>query len=433
MPELKRENRIITVARLFFLLLVIPLLLISSLIAFSIFRIGGISKIDTVSLLDKTSQQEISVRAVDLAQSIAEFLNERQKDVLIATILSPSNKTYKEFLDTKTNAVWVKKDGSIVMEHLPLYTEISLIDEKGQELIKIAQGKIVPQEDLVNVSDPTNTTYKSEDYFLQATRLNKGDVYFSPVTGWYLNKEEFKEGKRFNGIIRMATPLFDKQGFTGVVSLALDVRHLMKFTDNIIPTETDYVIESDSSTGNYAYLVDNMGFVISHPDDYHIRGLYRDGTPVPPLTSENYEEMVAKGEEVLNLNELGFLDPVLPEIAQEASLGKSGIKTYKFEGHTKILAYAPIPFSSEQYLRPGGFGWVGMGVDVDKYNEQASIASERLERESQAWLSTVILIIIVAMILLFCIAAILSRGINRSIQSEVPPEAMRPARYDDED
>lgn len=61
----------------------------------------------------------------------------------------------------------------------------------------------------------------------------------------------------------------------------MDVRALARYTDNIIPTEAEYVIESDSSTGNYAYLVDNRGYVISHPDDYHIVGLYKDGTQVP--------------------------------------------------------------------------------------------------------------------------------------------------------
>ncbi|HDP25514.1 MAG TPA: hypothetical protein ENN34_08725 [Deltaproteobacteria bacterium] len=433
MPESKKENRFITVARLFFLLLVIPLLLISSLIAFSIFHLGFLSKTDAVAYLDKSSQMEISVRAVDLAQTIADFLRERQKDILIATILPPSRETYKEFVQTKTQALWVRKDDGIAREQIPLYIEMSLIDGRGQEIIKISHGKIVPQEELLDVSDPSNTTYKSEEYFLQAKRLSKGEVYFSPVTGWYLNKKEFKEGKRFEGIIRMATPLFDKQGFAGVVSIALDVRHLAKFTDNIIPTEAAYVIEADASTGNYAYLVDHTGYVISHPNDYHIRGLYRDGSPVPALNAENHEEMVARGEEVLNIKELGFLDPVLPEVAHDASSGKSGIKTYTFEGHTKFLAFAPVPFNSQDFQSPGGFGWVGLGVDVDKYNELARLSSEKIERETQAWLSTIILIIIFAMVLLFGIAAILARGINRSLKAEVPPEAMRPHRYDDED
>jgi len=429
MPESIKGTRLLTVSRLFFLLVVIPLLLIASLIAFSIFNLGGLSKTGTMNALDTKSQQELSVRATDLAENISNFLRERQRDVLTTTILPSTQETYKQFLDTKTYDLWVKKDTGIVKEQLPLYVEMSLIDTKGNELIKIKAGKIAPKNELVNVSNPANTTYKSEEYFLKAKELNKGEMYISPVTGWYVNKADFVKGKRFEGIIRIATPLFDKQGFTGVIELALDARALAKYTDTIIPFEANYVIEADASTGNYAYMVDNRGFVISHPNDYHIKGLYKDGTPVPPFTSVTAEEMKKKGEEVLNLNKLGGIDPVLPEVAKEASLGKSGIKTYKFEGRTKIVAYAPIPFYAKDYPKPAGFGWVGLGVDIEKFNEQAKIASGKVEKEAQSWLTTIILILFGAMVILFSIAAILSKGINRSINSEAPPGT----GYDDED
>lgn len=215
--------------------------------------------------------------------------------------------------------------------------------------------------------------------------------------------------------------------------MTMDARALMRFTDTIVPTEAGYVVEADSSTGNYAYLVDNRGFVISHPDDYHIAGLYRDGTPVPPVTATTIEEMKRKGEEVLNINELGGIDPALPDIAKDASQGRSGVRSYKFEGHTKIVAYAPVPFYTKDYPKPAGFGWVAMAVDVEKFAEQAKQASHKIEKEAQAWLTTIILIIFGAAVILFTIAVILSRGINRSIASEVPPEALKPKGYEDED
>jgi hypothetical protein len=230
----------------------------------------------------------------------------------------------------------------------------------------------------------------------------------------------------------MSTPVFDKQGFTGVLSLALDARHLAKFTDNIIPTESTYVIKADASSGNYAYLVDSRGFVIAHPNDYHIAGLYKNGSPVPPINSANYQEMKKKGEEVLNLKDMGGIEPTLPEIEKEASSGKSGIKTYTFEGHTKVVAYAPIPFYSQEFPKPAGFGWVGMGIDVDKFNEQALLTQKKIEKEGQIWLTTIILIMFMAMAILFAIAAILSRGINRSIESEVPEDSVSPLDYDKE-
>lgn len=434
MAESMKKSRILTVARLFFLLVVIPLLLISSLIAFSIVHFGGMSKTGAMLALDQKSQQEIRVRAVDLGQSVADFMRERQRDVLIATILPQSAGAYKDFLDAKSGSLWVKKEGGVVKEQLPLYVEMSFIGKDGKERITIADGRVVEAGELKDVSNPANTTYKSEDYFIKAKGLNKGQVSISPVTGWYVNKAEFEQGKRYLGVIRLATPVFDKQGFSGVVALALDVRHLSRYTDNIVPTESEYVVKADASTGNYAYMVDKEGYMIAHPLDYHIRGLYKDGTPVPSVTPENVQEMKKKGEEVLNLVALDGLEPEMAEVAKEAREGKSGIKTYEFEGHTKMVAYAPIPFYSEDYPKPAGFGWIGMGVDVEKFNEQAKLTSEKIEKEGQVWLATMVIILLGAMIILFGIAAILSRGINRSISSEVPPEALKPPHtYNDED
>jgi hypothetical protein len=180
-------------------------------------------------------------------------------------------------------------------------------------------------------------------------------------------------------------------------------------------------------------MVDNQGFVISHPNDYHIAGLYKDGTPVLPLRDEIVDEMTKKGEEVLNLNLLGSMDPGLPEVAKDAAVGHSGIKTYKFGGHTKVVAYSPIQFCSKDFPAPAGFGWVGMGIDVDKFNEQAKETSQQIEKEVQTWIATIVLILIIAIVLLFTISAILARGINRSIEAEVPPEAEEAGRhYDDE-
>ena len=432
MSETKKGRQFFTVSRVFFLLIVIPLLLTSFLIANGIFQLGDTSKKGAAAVLDQKAQEEIMMRTVAVAENVASFLQECEKDTLVATILPAKAETYREFMLKNRKALWIKRNGKIVKSSELLYVEMALVNKAGKEVIKIVDGKIVPKSKLVNVSDPENTTYKSEDFFIKTKNLDKGNVYVSHITGWYVNRADFEKGKRFEGIIRLATPLFDKQGFAGLITLALDVRHLAKFTDSIIPTEAGYVFEADSSTGNYAYMVDDKGFVISHPDDYHIAGLYPDGTPVLSLTSETLESMTKKGEEVLNLALLGFMDPALPEVAKEATAGNSGDKVYKFGSHTKFVAYAPIPFYSATYPKPAGFGWIGMGLDVDKFNEMAFATSQKIEKEASAWMKTIILILIIAVIILFLISALLSKGITRSIEAEVP-EGAEPHYYDDED
>ena len=420
MSETNKGKQLFTVARVFFLLIVIPLSLMAILIANGIFKLGVTVKERAVTALDQKSQEEIKVRAMNTADEVANFLTERKKDILIATIIPASEPVFRNFVNENRKNVWVKEKDVIRQISAPLYTEISLIDKNGNERIKVSNGKIIPSAKLVNVSTPANTTYKNEDYFARTRKLNKGEVYVSPVTGWYVNRLEFEKGKRFSGIVRFATPLFGQEGFAGVISLALDYRHLAGYTDHIIPTQAAPVFEADATTGSYAYMVDHEGYVISHPSDDHIRGVYANGMPVPALTQENSAELTKKGEEVLNLNLLSFMDPNLPEVARDAAAGKSGIKMYKFAGHTKFVAYAPIRFLTKDAPDPGGFGWIGMGVDVDKFNELAVKTAQNIDKEATAWTTTIILILTVSVIILFLILALLARGITRSIEAEVP-------------
>ena len=211
---------------------------------------------------------------------------ECNKDLQVATIIPSKETVYKQFVSENKKPVWIKRDGKIQQVLIPLYKEMALIDKNGNEQIKIVDGQAVPARKLINVSNPANTTYKTEDYFAKTKNLNKGEVYVSPVTGLYVDKAAFEKGQRFSGIVRFATPIFNKDGFAGIITLALDYRHLAEFTDHLVPTQAEKVFKTDASTGNYAYMVDNRGFVISHPADYHIVGLNRDGTLVPAVTPE---------------------------------------------------------------------------------------------------------------------------------------------------
>jgi len=237
MSETKKVKQLFTVGRIFFLLIVIPLLLMALLIANGIFKVGETTRQRATAALDEKSQNEIRIRAINTAEDVAKFLGERRNDLMIATIIPTTDSIYKEFISKKNSYIWVKEGDKVQKVLAPLYTEMSLIDSTGKELIKITNGKIVPKSKLTNVSNPANTTYKSEDYFGKASKLKKGETYISHVTGWYVDRSDFEKGKRFMGVIRLATPLFDKKGVAGIIVLALDTRHLAEFTDHIVPTQ----------------------------------------------------------------------------------------------------------------------------------------------------------------------------------------------------
>ncbi|MCX5842775.1 MAG: hypothetical protein NT022_03330, partial [Deltaproteobacteria bacterium] len=87
MPENKKDKQLFTVARLFFLLIVIPFSLMAILIANGILKLGITAKERAITVLDQTSQEEIKIRASNTADEVANFLTERKKDLLIATII----------------------------------------------------------------------------------------------------------------------------------------------------------------------------------------------------------------------------------------------------------------------------------------------------------------------------------------------------------
>ena len=433
MSKTNKDKRFFNIGGVFFLLIVIPLSLMAFLIANGMFKLGVTVKERTVNVLDNKSQEDMKARAVNTANEVAKFLMESKKDLQVATIIPSTDSVYKQFVAENKKPVWVKIDGKVQQVMMPLYKEMALIDKNGNERIKIVDGQAVPEDKRVNVSNPANTTYKTEDYFAKTKNLNKGEIYISPVTGLYVDKAAFEKGERFEGYVRFATPVFNQNGFAGLITLALDYRHLAAFSDQLVPTQAERVVETNADTGNYAYIVDHRGYVVSHPADYHIVGLNQDGTIVPTLSSQNASELAKKGAEALNMFQLGFLDPNIFNIAKEAATGKSGILMYKFSGITKFVAYAPIKFYASNLPEPAGFGWIGLGLDVEKYNHEALKVSKEIEKESKAWTATVIFILIASMIILFFIMLLLVRGISRSLQAEIPEGSEGIGSFDDDD
>ena len=196
---------------------------------------------------------------------------------------------------------------------LPLYLEISFIDVNGMEKIKVTSSDLM-LETLQDVSRPENTFCKAETYFKELQKLKKGEIYVSEVIGAYVNGhvigqynkantqkrgipfepeksgyagKENPVGKRFQGIIRWATPVTQQDRIIGFVTLALDHTHIMEFTDYIMPTDERYTTISDAGSGNYAFMWDYKGRNISHPRDYFIVGYDPEtGKPAPPWMDE---------------------------------------------------------------------------------------------------------------------------------------------------
>ena len=188
---------------------------------------------------------------------------------------------------------------------LPLYREIAILDLNGLEIHKSSDFNAQP----INARNKAETFAKAETYGAMLDNLKDGQIYVSDVIGVYvpthmvgryhadqiINPDqkfspegsgyagrENPVGKRFMGIIRYVTPIVQNGKKTGYLSMALDHRHVMEFTDYIITenspndTQADFNFRrdiKDASNGNYAFMWDHQGRSIAHPREYLFRDL----------------------------------------------------------------------------------------------------------------------------------------------------------------
>lgn len=134
--------------------------------------------------------------------------------------------------------------------------------------------------------------------------------------------EDAYGGREFEGIIRFAMPVHRDGRFQGVVSLALDHRHLMALTQHVLPIGTSEVIFPSYTSGNYAFLFDDEGWIITHPKFWDIRGHDpASGQLVDPLSAVYNADAMKAGQIPFNLLHVPFIHRNYQHIAREVMAG----------------------------------------------------------------------------------------------------------------
>ncbi|MDR1862664.1 MAG: PAS domain-containing protein [Treponema sp.] len=299
-------------------------------------KIGDIAVENSVKALDNSATEQIERISTDLARRVADFLYDRDKDILYAAELEPSEEAYGRFLDHKTRSLikqreWVlAPDGKswipetppaldgyspstnrendtnyhnrpreiFETEERPLYLEMTYLDLQGNELVKVTTSDQMDKT-RKNVASRLNTYVKAETYFSDVKLLKPGEIYVSDVIGAYVGSrligmytpentsarglefkpeeeayagEENPKGKRFKGILRWAAPVARDGRISGYVTLALDHDHIMEFVDHVTPLNERYVEMPSAYEGNYAFIWDYQCRSICHPRHHSIVG-----------------------------------------------------------------------------------------------------------------------------------------------------------------
>ena len=180
---------------------------------------------EAVKALDDRAREELERLTTDTARNVADFLYDRDRDILLAAQLEPGESVYRSFIEGRKRKLtdigqwelapdgkgWVQKATQTdapktatssneenrqdfhsrpkesVLRNVwrPLYHEITYIDLEGREKLKVADTNILPR-DLRDVSRKANTWCKAEDYFAEVKKLKPGEIYVSEVIGPYV-------------------------------------------------------------------------------------------------------------------------------------------------------------------------------------------------------------------------------------------------------
>ncbi len=406
--------------------LVVSLIPLSGFALYTIINLNN-TKEDIVdhitSDIDKETQKTLELQAVQIANSVQIFLRECEDDIFSLKTLPPSEKNYLLFSKLHKSEIWTRggtnKKPEQVRKIIPLYKEISFIDSKGNEIIKIINNQI--SKNFKNVKDPQNTTYRNETYFNETAKLEKNGIYVSHLTGFYVTKKEqlgntkeienAVEGKKYQGVIRFAAPVYTNNKFIGIVMLALDHRHLMEFTQHVMPNQKNLTVFPVYKSGNYAFMFDDEGWIITHPKLWDIRGVDSAGNWIPPFTENSSQKDIDEGRIPFNLDNAGFIHKNYPFVAREVRLKKSGSAIAKNVGGVqKVMSYAPILFNKGVYKKYGIFGGITIGSNIEQFHNPANEIAAQLNHTVLFFRNNIFLIILITFLLVSVFSWIISKN-----------------------
>ncbi|MFY9090063.1 ATP-binding protein [Arcobacter aquimarinus] len=424
---------------------------------------------DSIKNLDLKSQFTLERFSFEIANQVADFLYERDKDLLFLSKTNINDNILKDFYNSKTKDIiihedyvydektntWIStkaptkeereikkaqlKDNerefnftdplNFEKKSIPIYKEISYFDLDGKEIYKISSI----DNNLKDISNKKNTYINSETYFDEIKNLKQGEIYVSDVIGEYIKSKiigtftkaktdkinidfnpqehgyagkENPVGKRFEGIIRFVTPVYKNNQKVAYISLALDHKHVMQFTEKFDPTTPEAKQNiSDASLGNYAFMWDYEGKSIAHPRHYSIVG-YDKNTgkrAMPWLSSEVAQEFYASNKEINDflktyptfVEQSNDKKPNMKQVLEDGNLGLDcrylnfapqcqgwmqltqnggyGSFIILWSNVWKLTTAAAIPYYTGKYGETKrGFGFVTIGANVDEFHAAAN-------------------------------------------------------------
>lgn len=378
--------------------------------------------------LDKKALQGLQARAISLANSVADFLDEREQDVRFLATQTPDVQTYLGFANNKTGEFWtVTKEGAESNFVMPIYREIAFLDLNGREQFKVSNVcqeypfRCAMEEDtnLVDTSLPINTLYRSETYFVDSATLKLGEIFVGQPIGFHLSSKvayagtQYRSGERYRGVLRYAAPVYQNGRKIGTLVMAVEMLHLIEYTAHIAPSNPEPQAEIDARQADFSYMVNPEGWAISQPRHFNIYGVDENGLPVQSI-NEKDKDQPDNLDRPGNLSLMGFIDPAFPELVQRNQQGsESGYveATPWDSGEQRVLIYASIPYNTGQYDTPAGFGLVVLSTDGNNLHIDAEVLGNQFDRRINELSAFSLQLITGTLVVVMILAILLARTI----------------------
>ncbi|GBC62536.1 histidine kinase [Desulfonema ishimotonii] len=413
-----------------FLLISLPPLFTISFYARQILLQVGQSAVESSrQALLENSASLLEARARGIARQVERLLKLCRDDLSALALVPSDAELYLRFSRGHQRQIWAREgtSGQIreVRKDIPLYREITFVSPEGVESIRILENQIMAGGR--HVALPFRGSFGREDYFNQARVLGPGEIYVSHLMGRHIRKSEQLQGAEnvedavggatYSGIIRFAAPVFRNGVPAGVVSLALDHRHLMEYTQHVLPIGNREVVFPSYTGGNYAFLFDDDGWIITHPKFWDIRGYDRDtGRVISPESPDYNESAMKAGQIPFNLFHVPFIHENYRHVASEALAGRSGVTTTANVGDVpRVMAYAPIRFHLGEYEKTGFFGGITLGARTEKFHHAVDKTASEIRYMLNRAVRHFVFIIFGTAVLVGGIAILLARSISRPI------------------
>lgn len=389
----------------------------------------GVKESSKQALLE-TSASLLEARARSIARQVELLLEGCREDVAALALLPFDAGLYLDFSRRHQREIWTRTDapgcGGEVRLQAPLYREITYASPEGVEQIRVLSNEIVTPGR--HVAGPFWGAFGREDFFRKARELPPGELYVSHLMGRHVRREEQLRGAadvecavggaEYQGIIRFAAPVYRKGAFAGVVSLALDHQHLMEYTQHVLPVGDHEVVFPSYTSGNYAFLFDDEGWIITHPKFWDIRGYDREtGKLVDPTGPRYTEDAMRAGRIPFNLFHVPFIHPNYGRIAEAVLGGESGVTTTSSVGDVpRVMAYAPIRFAEGEFAATGFFGGVTLGARTETFHGPAESSASAIREALDATARNFGGIILATALVVAAVAVFLAGRFTRPIQ-----------------